>query len=442
MLKNKIKTGARALVALLLAVAMLMALCACNTGSKKDADAVLEYKGESIPASFYSLLLSRMKGSLSVSGYDIKSAEFWSKTVEGTDLTYEEYFNSSVLESCKNYLCALALFEEAGLTLPESVKAEIEEEIEFYISLGYIGGGDVEKFNALIEKYGVDRDSLKAAYEIEAKYSYLLSYLYGPDASLVSATLKEEFYEDNYYRFKQILLPNFYYLYETDEFGGEIYFDEENGHRLYDEENGSVRYDINGSRYRDVNGDTIYFDDDGNILYDKVNGKRSVILDENGEALQYAYTNAEIAERGEQAREILASLTSCDEATFEVKMAEYNVSYGESESYPDGYYLSDIESEGYNSYMLEMLEALKTANVGDTLLVESEYGYHIIMKYALDEGKYSDGNYAEWFGSFNEALIAELFSQKCEPIKANITVNEENIKKVESIKTIGTNTDY
>ena len=442
MLKNKIKTGVRTLVALLLAAAMLMALCACNTGSKNAPDALLEYKGESIPASFYSLLLSRMKGSLSVSGYDVRSAEFWSETVEGTTLTYEEYFNASVLESCKNYLCALVLFGEAGLTLPASVKAEIEEEIEFYISLGYIGGGDVEKFNALIEKYGVDADSLKVAYEIEAKYSYLLSYLYGSDASLVRATVKEEFYEDNYYRFKQILLPNFYYLYETDEFGGEIYFDEESGRRLYDDENGSVRYDENGSRIKDKNGDTIYFDDEGNILYDKVNGKRSVILDENGEAKQYAYTDAEIAERGEQAREILALLASCDEATFEAKMAEYNVSYGESESYPDGYYLSRVESAGYSDYMLEMLEALEAADVGDTLLVESEYGYHVIMKYALDEGKYADGNYAEWFAAFNDSLISELFAEKCAPIKANITVNEENVKSAESIRTIGANTDY
>ena len=89
-----------------------------------------------------------------------------------------------------------------------------------------------------------------------------------------------------------------------------------------------------------------------------------------------------------------------------------------------------------------MLEGLKTAEVGDTVLVESEYGYHVIMKYALDEGKYADGNYAEWFTAFNDSLIAELFAEKCQPIKANITVNEENLKAAESIKTVGTNTDY
>lgn len=440
-MKNIRKTIIR-VISLTMAVFMLVTLCACNGGNKGDSDALLECRGEVIPPSFYALLLSRMKGSLSVGGFDVRSNDFWDATVEGLGVTYEEYFNASVLDSCKKYLCALVLFEEAGLTLPASVTSAIDEEIEFYISLGYLGGGEVEKFNALIEKYGVDAESLKAAYEIEAKYSYLLSYLYGSDGSLISSSVKEDFYQEGYYRFKQILLPHFYYVYELDENGDEIYFDVESGKRLYDTENGSVKYDEKGNRIKDLNGDTVYFDGEGNILYDKVGGKRSVVLDENGEAKQFSYTDAEIAERGEAARELLSSLTAGDTHDFEAKMAEYNESYGESESYPDGYYISRVVSDGYNSYMLEMLDALDMMNIGEFALIESEFGYHIIMKYALDDGKYADSAYAEWFGGFTDALINKLFAQKCEDILPDITRNEENIQKAESIRTIGVNTDY
>ncbi len=435
--------AARAAALVLALVMLLGAVCACAPKNKNAVDTpVLECGESGIPLCFYELLLSRMKGSLASNRYDVRSDEFWSERVEGSEQTFEEYFNARVLESCKQYLCALAIFEEEGLTLPEYVTAGIAEEIEFYISLGYLGGGDEEKFNALISAYGVDCESLKLCYEIEAKYSYLLSYLYGADASLIADVVKEEFYEENYYRFKQILLPNFYYKYEIDEYGNEIYFDTETRERLYDEENGSPIYDENGNRLKDGDGNTIYFDGDGNVLYDKVNGVRSVLLDGEGEAQQFFYTEDEIAERAELARQINESLKGADAELFEATMSEINVDYGGGESYPDGYYLSDIESALYNEYMIEMLDALKDMEVGETALIESEYGYHIIMRYSLDEGKYSDGLYGEWFDAFNDALISELFAEKCKSVADNITVNEENLKGARSIKEIGVNTDY
>lgn len=430
-------------VALTLALVMLCgAISACSPKNKSAVDTpVLECGESGIPLYFYELLLSRMKGSLAANRYDVSSDAFWSERIEGSEQTYEDYFNSQVLDSCRQYLCALAIFDGEGLTLPEYVTAEIDEEIEFYISLGYLGGGDTEKFNKIIEAYGVNADTLKACYEIEAKYSYLLSYLYGANASLIADTVKEEFYEENYYRFKQILLPNFYYKYEVDEYGNEIYFDTESRERLYDKENGSPIYDENGNRLKDGDGNTIYFDADGNVLYDKVNGQRSVLLDGQGAAQQFFYTEAEVAERAVMAEEINAALLAGDFELFEAKMSEINVIWGGEESYPDGYYLSDIESASYNDYMVEMLDALKDMEVGETALIESEYGYHVIMRYPLDKGKYADGLYGEWFDAFNEALIAELFAEKCKSV-VDITVNEENLKKARSIKEIGVNTDY
>ena len=429
-------------VALLLAFCTLVCIFAACDAERSDVDSpVLEYQGEGIPASFYQLLLSRTKGTLARNHYDVKSEGFWDGKVEGGDVTYEDYFNEITLESCKSYLCALAFFESEGLRLPESVIAAIEEEIEFYVSLGYVGGGSADKLDEVLAPYGVDAESLKEAYLIEAKHELLLTYLYGADASLISDTVKEDFYRENYYRFKQIILPNFYYEYEVDDFGDEIYFDEETGRRLYDEKNGAVMFDANGNYLKDENGDEIYFDASGSILYDKVNGKRSVVLDGNGEAKKFYYTDRELEKREALVGEIVASLDEGDFTLFESKMAEYNLDFGDGESYPDGYYLSRIEEGGYEGYMLDMLDALEDIEVGEVAHIKSEHGHHIIMKYELDAGKYASGAYSEWFASFNSALINKMFEQKCNAIKGDITVVEENLVGV-SIKDIGVNFDY
>jgi hypothetical protein len=81
-------------------------------------------------------------------------------------------------------------------------------------------------------------------------------------------------------------------------------------------------------------------------------------------------------------------------------------------------------------------------NEGDIECIESEYGYHIIMKYELDEGRFTDGEYAEWFESFNESLQNKLFLDKCKGIFEKITENEENLKAARSIVKIGTNYTY
>ena len=63
-------------------------------------------------------------------------------------------------------------------------------------------------------------------------------------------------------------------------------------------------------------------------------------------------------------------------------------------------------------------------------------------KYELDKEKYADSEYAEWFSSFDDSLITKLFLDKCEAFYGEILVNEENLKKALSIRSVGTNYDY
>lgn len=437
---NKIKRNSsiRA-VAVILAVLMLAAIFASCTGGKEAvADTVLECGEEKLPLYFYEFMLSRMKGALARYKYEVTSPDFWdTKTEDGQ--TYEEYYNASILENCKNYLAAAVLFDRQGLKLSDATLAEIDEEIAFYVN--YDGGKDVKKFNSLVSKFGVDADTLRECYIIEAKYEYVIADIYG-GGSLIDGSVKEEFYRENYVRFKQILLPKFYYEYELDSEGDPFYFDPESGLPLYDTAHGYYRFDKDGNCVKDRYGEVIYYDADGNIAYDKVNGQPSVKLDESGAGVSRDYTAEELAEIESEAKALSETLKSGKFTAFEEEKAKHVNILGAEEAYPDGYYLSRTEAAGYDDYLVDILELLETMEVGDIGYYESEYGYHVIMKYELDEGKYSDGKYAEWFTKLESALVNMLFLNKVSEILPDITVNEEALAKARSIRNIGTNYDY
>ncbi len=428
----------RLALCLCLALTILLSV-ACTQAEKQPVkDPILESEEADLPLSFYEFLLSRMKGTLARNQYPVKDPDFWTTATDSGE-SYEDYYNRRILESCENYLCAAILFEREGLTLPDATLTEIEEEVSFYID--YDGGKDEAKFNALVEKFGVDADSLKKAYILEAKYEYLLSYLYG-GGSLIGSAVKEEYYQENYVRFKQILLPKFYYEYERDEQGNIIYFDPEEGTPLYDKENGTYLYDENGNRVRDEYGVTVFYDGEGRILYDMEKGKPSVVLDENGEGVRHAYSEDQLAEQKQRAEELSTTLKSGNTAAFEAAQKQQVNIEGVEDAYPDGFYLSRLEAAGYDGYLIALLEQIEDMEVGEIAMLETEYGYHVVMKYELDAGRYGNSAYSEWFTEFNSSLVSKLFLDRCRELKGEITVNEENLEKARSIKSIGTNYDY
>lgn len=440
--KNSVKNKLISLVCTVLAISLMpISLVSCSGSRTEVKDPILSYDGQQISLSFYEFLLSRMKGTLARNKYNVGDPDFWSGRLDGSDQTYEDYFNSSIFENCKNYLAALVFFEEENLKLSDSVLSSIDEEIAFYID--YDGKKSEEKFNSLIQKYGVDADSLRQAYVNEAKYEAVIKHLYGTNASLVAAEVKNQYYKDNYYRFKQILIANYYYEFETDGEGNVIYYDDESAEPLYDTQNGRKIYDADGNSIKDSYGNPIYYDADGNIIYDKVNGKPSVVLDENGEGKQFLYSDEQMLERAEQANYLFDSLERGDYSEFENKQKEYDgLDLIESAAYSDGYYLSEIEKSRYENYMLDILEKLENMEDGELTLLETDFGHHVIMKYPLDNGKYADSNYSEWFASFNSSLVNKLFLDKASKIFPQIKVNEDNFSKARSIREIGINFDY
>lgn len=440
MKKGLLKIFAAALVLSVALSGILVSFSSCGE-NKVVEDPIFECGESKMPLYFYEYMLSQKRGELSSAKYDVKSEKFWS-TVTESGQTYEEYFNREVLESCKYYFAASVIFDRKGLKLPSATLAEIDESIEFL--LDYDADGDVEKFNSLIADFGVDKDELRECYIILAKKDVVIDSIYGADGSLIADSFKNQYYKENYFRFKQILFRNYYYEYETDQWGQEIYFDPETGKPLYDKENGEFRFDADGFYIKDSYGETIYFDGDGKAVYDTEKGERSAKLD-GGEAIAYDYSKEELQARYERARALAEGIGKKNYSHFESELEKIVEEEDLGNSYPEGYYVSDIESVTYtekHDYMNDILALLKTMDEGEVKFFESEFGYHVIMKYKLDDGRFADGEYAEWFNSFTSSLISEMFDGELQKVLPEISSNEENLAKARSIKNIGTNYDY
>ena len=299
-MKKSTKITLKITCAILCLVMLCTALSACANWVKSP---VLEYEGQGISLEMYEFLLSRMKGTLARNKYDVTPlSEFWGEKHPGSEKTNEEYYNQTILDNCKNYLAALILFDEEGLRLTSSDIAAMEEEIAFYID--YDCKGDEKKFDAILSKYGTDTEGLRRIYEIEAKYKTVLTALYGANGSQIADSVKEEYYKQNYYRFKQILVSNFYYEYHKDEAGDTIYFNSENGKPIYDEK-GEFHYDDKGNRITDKFGVAIRYDENGKILYDTEKGYPAPTTDDKGAAIQHKYSEEEMNARKEKMQEII-----------------------------------------------------------------------------------------------------------------------------------------
>ncbi|MBQ9080371.1 MAG: hypothetical protein IJY27_04785 [Clostridia bacterium] len=424
------------LAALVLALlTIVVSAVACSSGQT-----LLSLGKQKISLNLYELYLSRQKGTLCTTYYygsEAKYDDFWDTTIDTDGTTYNDYWTSYILYCVKVYLAAMYMFEEEyKLTLPD----EYIEEVDEYLYEFIIGDGDGSKaaLNAILADYGVNYNMLRDAYMIEAKVDYLQQYLYGSDLSKVSDELKEQYYQDNYVRFKQVFLANYYYVYETDEDGTVIYYEpgeeSETGKILYDKSTGIRKFDENGKALTDEDGSIIYYNEDGTIAYDKVNGVPAYTYDENGNFKTELHSDEKMAELLAHAEDIAEFTTPGDTKTFEDYIEKYSEDGDGQSNYPDGYYFATNAQYGYQ-YIVDIIEELGTMEVGEISIVESEYGYHIIMKYELDEGAYSDTDKDVWFEStttsFTSDVMQWLFGERCEQYLDKIEVNEKLLSELD-----------
>ncbi len=421
--------------ALLLALLMLVGAVGCS-GTKT----MMTLEKESISLNLYQLMLSIQKGNMAyLIKYwygDVDSDDFWSTVIDEKSTTWDDYYTLAVYKKAKNLLAAATLFREMELTLSDAVVEEIDEDIEELIKTE----GSKKALNAALAQYGVNVELYREYKLLEAKSTAVAEELYGKNGSKIGAALKENYFNENYVAFQQILISNFYYVYKTDKNGDVIYY----------MGTGAIAYDTERGTPVMEDGKLVYYDEEGRIAYDTDIGKPSPVLDENGDHKMEMYTEAEMDARADKAIEIYDMLGE-DPRVFETAREQYSDERDIDGTLEEGlcYLATNADYSSINQgFMDDIADAAEQLAVGEVALVSSEYGYHIIRRYALEQGAYAGEEQEKWFTDsrygvydFIANLENDLFLAVLEPYTERIATDSELLDSV-SLKSTPANYNY
>lgn len=428
------------LVCLTLALGVVLSgAAALSSCSAKYGTPLITLDGHSVTVNMYELLCSRAKANLARSGFTVSGSDFWDTVVAENGATADEYFRQTALQDAGDYLCALVLFDELGLSLPKQTTDDIDREIKELID-GKAGGSKTE-FNAELSAYGVNADILREWYVIEAKYEAVIRELYGETGDKISAALYQQFVEENTVCFRFILFRSFGYEYETDTYGDEIYYigsaDGATSRIAYDTGNGTVRYDEYGQILSDKNGDSIYWLSDGRVAYDTETGVRSPVTDADGNAMTRELTAAETAAN----RMAVNAMVARGGEYFDVICEETAALKNDDvvvENSPCFLYKTANTGEELN----DIADFVGGMTAGTVAQYESDYGVYLILRTDVPSDAVTDPSNAEWFSDLSVRVSEYLFAQKIAPYKSRIETDSDVYASAPSMKEIGANYNY
>ena len=425
-------------------VMAMIVITACFVGcASKTGKTMMKLEKTEFSENVFMLYLSRMKGNLcrgSIYGSAALKDSFWDSKWDASGKTYNEYYTEQVLENAKNTLAALYLFEQNKMKLPQETLDAIDAELADLIDRD--ANGSRSEFDALLADYGANYNVLRESYIIEAKVNYLMNDLLGEDGSLIGKEWLNDYYEENYVRFKQIFFYTSAIQYETDEDGRDIYYTS-GGKIAYDTEQ-KVKYDEDGLAVRDANGDKVYVNEDGTVAYDITKGLRRQIKDSDGNAVREDLQGDALDVVINRSKEVYAKLMEGDTIGFEALLKEYNEDEAMS-TYPNGYYMT--EDTQYDSP--EVVKKLFEMEDGEIAWVRSEYGVHVIMRYELEADGYSLDTNEDFFKDrttgqylFMSQLKNLWMNEYLAPYKEKIQILDETIFDEINIKSVEANFYY
>lgn len=420
---NNSKKHTRAVALLLVSLLLL----GCFAGCSKNLGEPLMTLGDcEITVNMFNLYLSRVKGSAVYSTSDAMYDKFWDIIVGEDGSTYGDMYRDLVVDNAKTTLAALYVFDELGLSLTDKEYEDIDEELERLMRNASDGGTKTE-LNAILAGYGANYNILREAYVIEKKLEKVEIALYGEDASLVSDILKQEYMENNYVRFKQIFIYTVEVEYEKDSDGNVIYFDADNDQYVYNKKGTVTKKDNDGNTVRDKFGNIVFYNEDGSIAYDKENGQPATKFDDDGNPVTKELTGDELTKKLEYVERIQKLVDAdSDYTNFESLMGLYTEDIGATE-YPNGVYLtkySDYDSTEVRDGVFEM-------EIGEVKQFRSEYGVHIVKRYELDTGAFSNDSNSGFFTEFNQDISDYLFLKKLEQYYDDIVIDEDKLSELD-----------
>lgn len=331
------------IIAAVLALVMTL-LCAVSCTSRSVV--VMSLGKTEITGGMIEFWMSRYKAQFEYSyGQSLKSAyglssvdKIWTLRVsDDSAKTYDDLFSEYIYDNARTYLCALYLFDQYDLKLPDATVKSVDAAIDDYVT--NLADGSKSEFNAILAAYGINRKLLRELYLIDEKVSYLKEYLFGSDGiQPVNAQQLEDYYQKNYVRMKQICV----FINEAPK----------------------------------INEDGTYdTDSSGNIAY------RELTADENAAARVKIDEAMKKLEGG---------------ADFETVLDEYDENRAD-DIYENGIYMSAESSIGNDEDLQKIYEALTEMEDGEVRQIELTNSLHIVKKYKLDEGAYARSENSDFF---------------------------------------------
>ena len=372
---KKIKIIVISAVSILLALAVFLTCFALF--SKKT---VMKYDSYRITEDMYQYWLSDYKQKILRDYPDVRDSEaFWTSPT-ATGISYEEHFTNIIDVYVKRKLSASVLFDSLGYKLSSEARTEIENILTENIE--YVSGGDKEKFETVLSKYGIDYNGYKNTLIYDYKELYLYSLLYGSGSSGVSAEELNEFFNAFYFRVKIII----------------------------------IRTDFDYERNSDSSPKT----------------------DENGEYIKKYYTEAESKEKKDKISEMKA-LTDAGKMNEEDFEQYYNVDNRDwnAGAYPNGYYLSS-----YSEYDKQIKNLVFGMNINEIKYLDFDGYTCFIKRYANVENDYSSDEYkdSEWFDNFYSNAAQYIYYKLLDSYAENITVYP-NVKGKFLLRNVKANKD-
>lgn len=187
-------------------------LTSCGTG-----ETVMTFGDSRITENQFRYWLSSYKGIYLNTYTDMQdtAAHYRSKLDNG--MTVEEYLFQSTIDNISMTLVCTELFRQAGLTVPEAVEEAVDEYINDLLT--NYAGGNKNTLNAALAQYGVNMKMLREICIMQEINKLMFAYTYGENGvNTVTEADRQQYYEENYCRVRQIYVNNSY-AYELDEEG-------------------------------------------------------------------------------------------------------------------------------------------------------------------------------------------------------------------------------
>jgi len=280
--------------------------------------------------------------------------------------TGEEMIEELIYKNVIQNLVAAEEYRKAGLTLSKTEESDIDTYIDSMIE--ELAGGSRQTLNGHLAEFGINLDILRESLRMERRAYLYREYLYGEGGpEAIDDDDRDEYFKESYVRFQQIFI-NTVNVYETDK----------DGYYVQDE-NGSFK-----------------------------------IRDLTEEEKAAANKKIDDVHRGLEAGEDFEKLQE---------------KYSDSKEYKTGYYFSPATS---TSYLTTVVSAAFDLEEGKWTYVDATgtTGAFFIKRLPLEDKAYKDEKLSDFFSTFDEDLMTELYGTKLEELSSGIVKNDEFLDSV------------